>query len=72
MNFELFVLGGYGQFVWPSFILTFLVCFYLYLITKIELTKLEKIYQIKFRNEQIKKIKFSREKETKKEALPIN
>ena len=37
MNIELLVLGGYGQFVWPAFILTFASCFMLYLKTKKEL-----------------------------------
>ena len=27
MNVELLVLSGYGQFVWPAFIFTFVSCF---------------------------------------------
>ena len=34
MNLELLTLGGYGQFVWPAFIFTFISCYYLYLKTK--------------------------------------
>ena len=46
MNFELFTLQGYGHFVWPAFIFTFLCFFILYLKTKKELNKQEaEIYQ---------------------------
>ena len=31
MVLEYFILGGYGLFVWPAFIFTFISCFYLYL-----------------------------------------
>ena len=44
MNSNLFILNGYGQFVWPAFIFTFVSCLILYLQTKQELKKLEKIF----------------------------
>ena len=69
MNFELFVLGGHGHFVWLAFIFTFIVCFYLYAKTKRELLKQEKIFLSKFRQPQSIKIKASRIKEKTKEAL---
>tara|TARA_B100001123_G_C15269365_1_gene1009693 strand:- start:1306 stop:1530 length:225 start_codon:yes stop_codon:yes gene_type:complete len=36
--------GGYGQFIWPAFIFTFAICLILYLKTKQELQKQEKIF----------------------------
>ena len=55
MNFELFTLQGYGHFVWPAFIFTFLCFFILYLKTKKELNKQEaEIYQD---NRELKTIK---------------
>ena len=44
MYIELLTLGGYGQFVWPAFIFTFVCCFSLYLKTKRELTKQERLF----------------------------
>ena len=34
MNIELLTLGGYGQFVWPAFIFTFVCCFFAVLKNK--------------------------------------
>jgi len=56
MNLELFFLNGYGQFVWPAFIFTFVICSYLYLKTKKEFKKFERIFLAEF--EQSKAIKF--------------
>ena len=56
MNLEIFFLNGYGQFVWPAFIFTFVICFYLYAKTKKEFKKFEKIFLTEF--EQSKAIKF--------------
>ena len=42
MNFEIFVMNGYGVYVWSSFVFTFLVCLFLYLRTRKTLRKLEK------------------------------
>ena len=44
MNLELFILGGYGQFVWPAFAFTFLNCLVLYLKTRKELKKQEEAF----------------------------
>ena len=67
MNFELFTLQGYGHFVWPAFIFTFLCFFILYLKTKKELNKQEaEIYQD---NRELKTIKIeatNRKKATEK------
>jgi len=44
MIIELLNLGGYGYFVWPAFIFTFGSFVILFIRTKKELTRLEKIY----------------------------
>jgi len=69
MNLELFTLGDYGHFIWPAFIFTFLSCFFLYLKTKKELIKQEKIFFHHFKQSQVIKIKT--EKSTKKSLSAI-
>ena len=63
MNLELLILGGYGQFVWPAFIFTFVSCFSLYIKTKKEFQKQEKIFLKEFKQMQIEKIETVKEKE---------
>ena len=63
MNLEFFILDGYGQFVWPAFIFTFVICFALYLKTKKEFKKQEKIFSIEFKETEAIKIEESKEKE---------
>ena len=72
MNIELLVLGGYGQFVWPAFIFTFVSCFLLYLKTKKELKKQEKMFLIEFKQIPVMKIEVVTQKEFSKEVLPGN
>ena len=69
MNIELLVLGGYGQFVWPAFIFTFVSCFLLYIKTKKELKKQEKMYLIEFKQMPITKIEVAKQKKLLKEVL---
>ena len=69
MNIELLVLNGYGQFVWPAFIFTFISCFSLYLKTKREFQKQEKIYLNIFKQEQTIKVTAFKKRENTKEAL---
>ena len=66
---DFFILNGYGQFVWPAFIFTFVSCFSLYLKTKKEFQKQEKIYLKEFEQSQTIKIETDKRKETKKQAL---
>ena len=66
---EFFILDGYGQFVWPAFIFAFVSCFFLYLKTKKEFKKQEKIYLKEFEQSQTIKIETDKRKETKKQAL---
>ena len=63
MNLELLILGGYGQFVWPAFIFTFVICFTLYLKIKKEFKKQEKIFSIEFKETEATKIEETKEKE---------
>ena len=69
MNIELLVLGGYGQFVWPAFIFTFVSCFLLYLKTKKELNKQEKMFLIEFKQIPITKVEVAKQKKLLKEVL---
>ena len=63
MNLEHLILGGYGQFVWPAFIFTFVSCFSLYIKTKKEFQKQEKIFLKEFKQMQTVKIETVKEKE---------
>ena len=66
---ELFILGGYGFFVWPSFIFTLATCFIFYLKTKKELKKQEKIFLSEFKYSNVKISKKFKEKKVTKEVL---
>ena len=61
MNLELLILGGYGQFVWPSFIFTFVSCFVLYIKTKKEFKEIEKIFLNEFKQTYDVRIKATKE-----------
>ena len=63
MFFESFNLNGYGYFVWPAFIFTFVSCFFLFVQTNKEFKKLEKIYLKEFNETQ--KIEIGAVKEKK-------
>ena len=62
-------LGGYGQFVWPAFMFTFISCFFLFLRTKKELQRQEKMYINEFKQLQTAKIKTVKIKESAREIL---
>ncbi len=69
MVLELLILGGYGQFVWPSFVFTFVSCLILYVKTKTELQKQEKMFLNEYKEAHISRIKTVERKEITKEAL---
>ena len=69
MNIEFLVLGGYGQFVWPAFIFTFVSCFLLYIKTKKELKRQEKMFLIEFKQMPITKIEVAKQKKLLKDVL---
>ena len=63
MDMELFILDGYGQFVWPAFMFTIVSCFFLYLKTKKEFHKQEKIYLKEFKQLETQKIEVDKKRE---------
>ena len=63
MYIQLIILDGYGQYVWPAFIFTFVSCFSLYIKTKKEFQKQEKIFLKEFKQMQTEKIETVKEKE---------
>ena len=63
MNMEFLVLGGYGSFVWLAFIFTFVSCFLLYLKTKKEFKRQEKMFLIEFKQIPVRKTEVSKQKE---------
>ena len=69
MNIEFLVLGGYGSFVWPAFIFTFASCFLLYLKTKKEFKRQEKMFLIEFKQMPVSQIEVDDQKEPSKEIL---
>jgi|TARA_B100001964_G_scaffold71042_1_gene80596 heme exporter protein D len=69
MNIEFLVLGGYGSYVWPAFILAFVSCFLLYLKTKKEFKKQEKMFLIEFNQMPVRKTEVSKQKEFSKEVV---
>ena len=69
MNMEFLILDGYGIFVWPAFIFAFVSCFLLYLKTKNEFKKQEKLFLIEFKQIPVKKNEVSKQKELSKEVL---
>ena len=72
MNIEFLVLDGYGSFVWPAFIFAFLSCLLLYLKTKKEFKRQEKMFLIEFKQMPVRKIEVSKKKEISKEVLSAN
>ena len=69
MNFEIFILGGYGYFVWPAFTFTFVSCFVFYLKTKKAFQKEEEIFLREFKQIQEAKIQTAKKQEALPEAL---
>ena len=61
MNLDVLLLNGYGVFVWPAFIFTFISCFFLYLATKKEMQKFEKMFLDEFKQIKIREIKTEKE-----------
>ena len=70
MNIEFLVLGGYWNLVWPAFIFTFVSCFLLYLKTKKEFKRQEKMFLVEFKQIPVRKTEVSKQKEFSKEVMP--
>jgi len=69
MHLELLILGGYGQFVWPAFIFTFVSCIVLYKRTKKELQKQEKMFLNEYEELHTVQIKSAKAKKMTQEVL---
>jgi len=69
---DLFILNGYGQFVWPAFMFTFLSCYILYIKTLKEFKKQEKLFLSEFKQIKIVKIENNNGKKVPQEALSNN
>ena len=63
MNLEFLVLGEYGQFVWPAYIFTFVSCIALYVKTKREFQKHEKLFLKEFKQMQTEEIEATKTNE---------
>ena len=68
MNLSTLLLNGYGVFVWPAFLLTFLICFLFYTKTKKELERQEKLYFSKF-NVPVGELEIAKKEPMSKEVL---
>ena len=62
MNLEFLTFGEYSQYVWPAFIFAFIICSILYLKTRREFLKQEKLFLNNIKQPRVIKIK-SRNKE---------
>ena len=69
MDLELLILNGYGQFVWPAFILAFLSCLILYIETKKELQKQERMFLKEYKQLHTEEIRVVEERNITKETL---
>ena len=69
MNLELFIMGGYGHFVWPAFMFTLISCFVFYLKTNKAFKKEEKIFLRDFKQIQEIKIKIAKKQEALSNAI---
>ena len=69
MDMQFLFLGGYGLYVWPAFIFTFVSCFSLYLKTKKELREQENLFLNEFKQLKTIKIEVAKSKEIKKKIL---
>ena len=72
MIFELLVLNGYGFYVWPAFIFSFLSIFYLYIKTKNDLKKVERLFLLEFNKKQYEIIQLSKKEKIKAEVFQTN
>ena len=69
MYLEFFKLTAYIEFILPAFAFTFLSCLTLYLNTKKELKKYEKMFKATIEAEEYKEIKSSKENQVIPESL---
>tara|TARA_B100000686_G_scaffold76080_1_gene82016 strand:+ start:2066 stop:2281 length:216 start_codon:yes stop_codon:yes gene_type:complete len=63
MNLDLIFLGGYWYFVWPAFIFSFAICYFLYIKTSKKFKIYEKMLLSETKPVNVAKIKSSKRKE---------
>ena len=66
---EILFMNGYGLYVWSSFIFTLSSFGILYSVIKLQLTKEQRKFEIKFNSLTSEKIKLARKQETYREIL---
>ena len=63
------IFNGYDIFIWSAFIFALSSCFYLFIKTKKEFNKYDKIFFAKLNNQRTIKIAFDKKVKGKKEIL---
>ena len=63
MYTEILTFGEYTYFIWSAFIFTFLTCFILFLKTKNDLAKQEKLYLLEYKKLSIAEVDYSDQRE---------
>ena len=69
MNLNIFLMDGYGIYVWSAFIFTILICLGLFVRTKKILNKLEKEFILEIENLPQEKLKALKTRKIAKEIL---
>ena len=69
MSLDVFLMNGYGIYVWLSFSLTFLVCLFLFLKTRKTLKKLETEFKDEANKLSEEQLKILKEKKVAQEIL---
>ena len=72
MSLNFLYFDGYGQFIWPAFAFTLTCCFSLYLKTKKELRKHEKMFLSAFKHLRSTKIAVEKYRKISREVLSRN
>tara|TARA_B100001063_G_scaffold171338_1_gene160456 strand:+ start:226 stop:453 length:228 start_codon:yes stop_codon:yes gene_type:complete len=72
MNLEMFLMNGYGIYVWPAFIFTILSLISLYAITKTQYTKEKNKFIVKFGTLNSERAAFAKSQRINKEILSNN
>jgi len=66
---EIMYMNGYGVYVWSSFIFTLASFGILYSVVKLQLTKEQRKFEIKFKSLDSDKIELAKKQETYREIL---
>ena len=66
---DILFMNGYGPYVWSSFVFTLSSFGILYSIVKLQLTKEQKKFEIKFKNLASEKVELAKKQKTYREIL---